>query len=288
MRIGERYRVLVVRAARRHGGRVPQPTHTPLDEAAERLAAAVSTGVPCPPVRDLIGRDDVAAAYAVQQLGTAARVASGARVVGRKIGLTSPAVQQQLGVDQPDFGVLFDDMQYVGGDTVPFNAVLQPRVEAELAFVLHDDLADGNLELDQVRAAVQYAIAALEICGSRIQDWDISFGDTVADNASAGAFALGPQRMTLDQVEPKDVSMAMTIDGQQVSTGTGVACLGDPLVALQWLARRARDFGEPLRSGQIVLSGALGPMRPVTPGAMVTATITGLGSVTVRFSKEDK
>jgi 2-keto-4-pentenoate hydratase len=248
----------------------------------------VSTGVPCPPVRDLIGRDDVAAAYAVQQLGTAARVASGARVVGRKIGLTSPAVQQQLGVDQPDFGVLFDDMHYVGGDTVPFDAVLQPRVEAEVAFVLQDDLADGNLELDQVRAAVQHAIAALEICGSRIQDWDISFGDTVADNASAGAFALGPQRMTLDQVEPKDVSMAMTIDGQEVSTGTGVACLGDPLVALQWLARRARDFGEPLRSGQIVLSGALGPMRPVTPGAVVTATITGLGSVTVHFSKGDK
>lgn len=286
LRIGERHGALVVRAARVDASSVPEPTHTHLDEAAERLASAAAAGTPCPPVRDLIGRDDVAAAYAVQQRGVAARVASGARVVGRKIGLTSLAVQKQLGVDQPDLGVLFDDMHHVDGDTVLYDAVLQPRVEAEVAFVLQDDLADGDLELDQARAAVQHAIAALEICGSRIQDWDISFGDTVADNASAGAFVLGPKRVSLDQIEPKNVSMAMTVDGREVSTGTGVACLGDPLVALQWLARQARDLGEPLRAGQIVLSGALGPMRPVTAGATVTATITGLGSVTVRFSKE--
>ena len=252
-------------------------------EAAARLQVAASTGIPCPPVRDLIGRDDLAAAYAVQQLITEARLADGATVVGRKIGLTSEAVQQQLGVDQPDFGILFDDMAYVGGDTVPFEAVLQPRAEAEIAFVLGEDLAEGPLDDAQVRAAIAYASPALEICGSRVQDWDISFGDTVADNASAGAYVIGPVRKRLAEFDPVAVEMTMSVDGEVVSTGTGAACLGDPVNAVVWLARQARELGEPLRAGQVVLSGALGPMRPVTPGASVTATISGLGSVSVSF-----
>jgi 2-keto-4-pentenoate hydratase len=180
-------------------------------------------------------RDDVEAAYAVQQQVTSERLADGAKV----------------------------------------------------AFILSADLAEGDLEIDQVRGAVQYAIAALEICGSRVRDWDISFGDTVADNASSGAFVLGPQRLTLDEVEPKDVSMVMAVTGQEESTGNGAACLGDPLLALQWLAHQARDLGEPLRAGQIVLSGALGPMRAVTPGAEVAAIISGLGRVTATFSNLD-
>lgn len=253
--------------------------------AADRLRLAAETGTPSAPVRDLIGRDDVAAAYAVQQRLTADRVAAGARVVGRKIGLTSSAVQEQLGVDQPDFGVLFDDMAYADGGAVPAAEVLQPRVEAEVAFVLKEDLAEGPLDLAQVRGAVEYAVAALEICGSRVADWDISFADTVADNASAGAYVLGTQRRTLDEVEPRDVTMSMSIDGAEVSTGSGAACLGDPLEAVVWLARQARTFGEPLRAGQVVLSGALGPMRPVAPGSTVTTTITGLGGVSVAFSE---
>jgi 2-keto-4-pentenoate hydratase len=254
-------------------------------EAAERLAAADRAGVPGPPVRDLIGSDDVAAAYAVQQRLTAARTATGARVVGRKIGLTSPAVQAQLGVDQPDFGVLFDDMAYADGDTVPAGRVLQPRVEAEVAFVLAADLEDGPLDREQVRAAIGSVNAALEICGSRVADWDITFGDTVADNASAGAFVLGADRLTLEDVEPREVAMSMTINDEVVSTGAGEACLGDPLEAVVWLARQARAFGEPLRAGQVILSGALGPMRPVGPGDRVTATITGLGAVSVVISE---
>lgn len=260
---------------------------TAVQEAADRLWAADRSGVPCPPVRDLIGRDDLPAAYAVQQRLTDRRVAAGARVVGRKIGLTSPAVQEQLGVDQPDFGVLFDDMAHADGDTVPFGAVLQPRVEAEIAFVLGHDLVEGALDAAQVRAAVDHAVAALEICGSRVAGWDISLGDTVADNASAGAYVLGSQRRTLADLEPRDVTMSMGIDGQVVSTGDGAACLGDPLQAVAWLARTARDFGEPLRAGQVVLSGALGPMRPVPPGASVRADISGLGGVSIRFSTED-
>jgi 2-keto-4-pentenoate hydratase len=255
-----------------------------IDEAAARLVAAATSGEPCPPVRDLIGRDDLAAAYAVQKRITEVRLAGGATVVGRKIGLTSEAVQQQLGVDQPDFGILFDDMAYADGAAVPVGTVLQPRIEAEIAFVLRDDLAEGPLDGEQVRGAIDYAVAALEICGSRVEGWDISFGDTVADNASAGAYVLGTEHKTLDEVEPKDVAMTMSIDGEEVSTGTGAACLGDPINAVVWLARQARDLGEPLRAGQVVLSGALGPMRPVEPGTTVVATITGIGSLSVSFS----
>jgi len=248
--------------------------------AAERLLTACSTGAPCPPVRDLIGSTDVAAAYAVQQRLTAVRLAAGSTVTGRKIGLTSTAVQEQLGVDQPDFGVLFSDMGHVGGDTVAADAVLQPRAEAEVAFVLADDLAEGPLDADQVRGAIDYAVAALEICGSRVADWDISFADTVADNASAGAYVLGPVRKPLDEFEPRSVTMTMTINGEVVSAGDGEACLGDPINAVVWLARKALELGEPLRAGQVVLSGALGPMRQVRPGDVVCADISGLGSVT--------
>jgi len=262
-------------------------TQTSVDrvaEAAARLQAAEAAREPTAPVRDLIGSDDVMAAYAVQTRLTEARLAAGAVVVGRKIGLTSQAVQQQMGVDQPDFGILFDDMAYADRATIPYAAVLQPRAEAEIAFVLKADLAEGDLDDAQVRAAIDYGVAALEICGSRIAGWDISFADTVADNASAGAYVLGSERRTLDEFDPKAVVMSMAINGEEVSTGTGAASLGDPVNAVVWLARQARELGDPLRAGQVVLSGAMGPMRPIAPGDTVTSTVTGLGSVSVTFS----
>lgn len=258
---------------------------TEVAAAADRLSRAADSGVPCSPVRDLIGRDDVAKAYAVQQVLTARRTESGARVVGRKIGLTSPAVQRQLGVDRPDFGVLFDDMAFRGGDTIPLDVVMQPRVEAEIAFVLGEDLAAGPLDAARVRQATEHVVAALEVCGSRIESWDISFGDTVADNASAGVFVLGPRRVTLAEVNPVEVEMSMTIDGQEVSTGNGAACLGDPVEAVVWLARTAKELGQPLRAGDVVLSGALGPMHSVVAGNVVKATLTGIGAVTVTFEE---
>lgn len=257
--------------------------HTAEAQAAERLHTAWRTRTACTPVRDLIGPTDLAAAYRVQERLTDSRVAGGATVVGRKIGLTSKAVQEQMGVDQPDFGVLFDDMAYPEGVTIPTGRLLQPKAEAEVAFVLKDDLIDGPLDLEQIRAAVDYAVAALEVCDSRIADWDIAFADTVADNASAGIYVLGTERRTLDQFDPVEVTMTMTINGAQVSAGNGAACLGDPLNAVVWLARAARDFGEPLRAGQLVLSGALGPMAPLAAGDEVEVQITGLGSVHARF-----
>jgi 2-keto-4-pentenoate hydratase len=254
--------------------------------AAERLIHAHFSGIPCPPVRDLIGSGDVAAAYLVQERLNAARAERGARVVGRKIGATSEAVQAQLGVDQPDFGVLFGDMAFGPDDEIPMSRLMQPKAEAEIAFVLADDLDEGPLDIGRIRGAVAYAVAALEIVDSRIAGWDITFGDTVADNASSGLYVLGAELRTLDEFEPAEVTMSMTIDGEEVSTGTGAACLGDPLKAVAWLAYQARTFGEPLRAGQVVLSGALGPMRPVEPGAVVVAEIIGLGTVTTRFSRE--
>ncbi|MFI6520698.1 2-keto-4-pentenoate hydratase [Spirillospora sp. NPDC050679] len=253
--------------------------------AAERLLEAARTGVPAAPVRDLIGSGG-AAAYAVQRRLTAARVAAGARIVGRKIGLTAPAVQAQLGVDQPDFGVLFDDMACERA--VPSDRLLQPRVETEIAFVLGADLADGPLDAAQARAAVAHAVAALEIVDSRIAGWDIGFSDTVADNASAGMYVLGSERVPLAGFEPASAAMEMRVDGEIAATGTGRDCLGDPLAALCWLARTARDLGDPLRVGQLVLSGALGPMVPVGPGAVVTATVTGLGGVTAVLTGRER
>jgi 2-keto-4-pentenoate hydratase len=259
---------------------------TRIDDAAQRLRAALSSGQPCAPVRDLIGTADARAAYQVQQLLNRDRLATGATVVGRKIGLTSPAVQRQLGVSQPDFGVLYDDMDVSGRSSIPMTGLLQPRIEAEIAFVLSADLAVGPLGLEQVRGAVSYAVAALEIVDSRIAGWDISFADTVADNGSSALFVLGERHVPLDDFEPVDASMEMTFDDEVVSKGNGAACLGDPLIALTWLARTARDFGEPLREGQLILSGALGPMAPVTPGVRVRARISGLGEVTATFEEK--
>ena len=266
----------------------PMPTsrasERDIDAAAQRLQQAAVSGVPCAPVRDLIGIDDVAAAYAVQSRIISDRVAAGAAVIGRKIGLTSPAVQQWLGVDTPDFGVLLDDMECTEDQLVPMDRLLQPRAEAEVAFVLSADLVEGPFTAASVRGAVDHVRAAIEIVDSRVSDWDIKLGDTVADNASSGLFVLGAGRRSLEDVEPVEVEMTMTCDGEQVSSGTGAACLGDPLNALAWLATAAAEYGEPLRAGQVVLSGALGPVHPVPPGAVVRADITGLGPVTARFS----
>jgi 2-keto-4-pentenoate hydratase len=256
--------------------------------AVNRLEQAAYTRVPCAPVRDLIGADDINLAYAVQRQLTERRLADGARVVGRKIGLTSPAVQKQLGVDRPDFGVLFDDMDVSGLPEVPSERLLQAKTEAEVAFVLGEDLVEGPLDVAQVRKAVAYATAALEIVDSRIAGWDISFGDTVADNASSGLFVLGERHLTLDEFEPVEVEMTLQLDGEQVSTGNGAACLGDPLIALSWLARTARDLGDPLRAGQVILSGALGPMVATPPGSVVAADLGPLGTVSATFSAEER
>ncbi|MFI6778220.1 2-keto-4-pentenoate hydratase [Nocardia sp. NPDC050412] len=255
--------------------------------AADRITGAIRELRPIPPVRDLIGVGDIALAYAVQEELIRRREAAGGVVVGRKIGLTSPAVQQQLGVDQPDFGVLLADMDVSGAAEIPSRKLLQPKAEAEVAFVLKSDMAEGELDDAQIRAAVDYAVAALEIVDSRIADWDITISDTVADNASSGLFVLAETRLRLDEFTPREVTMRMYADDELASEGTGAACLGDPLNALAWLARTAREYGNPLRAGQIILSGALGPMVPAPPGTRIRADIGPLGSVSATFSPKE-
>jgi 2-keto-4-pentenoate hydratase len=252
--------------------------------AAERLRDAQRTRVPCPPVRDLLPDTSVATGYAVQELLTRARVLDGGRVAGRKIGLTSQAVQAQLGVDQPDFGVLFEDMACPQDRPIDRGRLLQPRIEAEIAFVLAADL-DGDVDVAAARAAVGEVVPALEIVDSRIAGWDITFVDTVADNASSGLYVLGDSAGPLGDRDLTSVEMSMTrADGSVVSTGSGAACLGDPVNALVWLARTAAELGAPLRAGDVVLSGALGPMVPVAPGDAFAAELSGLGTVRASFT----
>ncbi|GAC51075.1 2-keto-4-pentenoate hydratase [Gordonia aichiensis] len=262
--------------------------HTAMTTMAfERLRSAYENAVPTGPVRDLVADRSTAGAYAIQQKIIAERIARGARMVGHKVGLTSLAVQRQLGVDQPDFGVLLDDMRREPDTPIDLSGLIAPRIEAEIAFVMREGLEDGVIDHSRVRGAVDHAVAALEIVDSRIENWDITFFDTVADNASSGLFVLGTQPRGLADFEPMATQMMMEVDGRPASTGTGADCLGDPLEALRWLATTLRDHGQPLRSGDVVLSGALGPMVAVTEGTTITASITGLGSVTAQFDSND-
>jgi len=277
------------------GATAQRSRHAAVAQAAERLANATATGVPTSPVRDLLGDSDQRIAYDVQDVLTAGRLAAGAKIVGRKIGLTSPAVQQQLGVRTPDTGILFDDMAVPNGATVPGGSLLQPKVEAEVAFVLAADLVGfgagsaldapvTEAERRAAAAAVDYAIAALEIVDSRVGDWSILITDTIADNASSGLYVLGETTAALADFAPVDVTMTLTKNGEPASTGNGAACLGDPLNALAWLARTQARFDAPLRAGELVLSGALGAMVTVTAGDTVVAELSTLGRVSVTFA----
>lgn len=264
----------------------PVPLEDKIRGAAFRLRTAMIERRPCAPVRHLLGTTDMSTGYAVQELLTASAVRDGRRTVGRKIGLTSPVVQQQLGVDQPDFGVLFDDMVRSETTTIDPSTLLQPKIEAEIAFVLSHDLDQPGPDCGDITSAVDHVVPALEIVDSRIADWDISIVDTVADNASSGLFVLGANRQPLDGLDLPSITMTLTANGEEVSHGTGAACLNDPLNALLWLANTARKFGTPLRAGDVVLSGALGPMVPVRPDTRYEAELSELGTVTALFGRE--
>ena len=256
-----------------------------VEEAASRIWQAYETGETCAPVRDLIGADDVEAAYAVQEINTTRWLAGGRRIVGRKIGLTSKAVQAQLGVDQPDFGMLYDDMLVESGASLPAGAVMQAKVEAEIALILNAPLTKENHSAEDIAAATGHAVAAIEIVGSRIANWDIKIVDTVADNASSGMFVLGSDEVPLSVFDPIECKMSMTKgDGTEVSSGSGAACLGSPLLAAAWLADTMVKVGRPLQAGDILMTGALGPMTGVNAGETYEAGIEGLGSVRVSFT----
>jgi 2-keto-4-pentenoate hydratase len=260
-----------------------------LHSIADALWAAQSHTpfVPVPPVREAIAAldgDAAANAYRVQRINTQRQIDAGARLVGRKIGLTSVSVQTQLGVDQPDFGMLFDHMSYGDGEEIPFALTQQPKVEAEIALVLSRDLMQERHTVADIIGATAYALPAIEVVGSRIAQWDIRFTDTVADNASSGLFVLGSRPVTLDAFDIVGCGMLMERAGDQVSVGAGAACLGNPLNAAVWLADKMVEVGAPLRAGDIVMTGALGPMCAAHPGDVFSAHIEGLGTVRALFS----
>lgn len=260
--------------------------HLDVVQAAAQLHEAACRGTPIPPLRDRVADFSPALAYAIQAHNTARALAAGRRLVGRKIGLTSPAVQRQLGVDQPDFGMLFADMAVGDAEPVARGRLIQPKVEAEIAFVLGKDLHFERHTYADILGAIDYCVPAVEIVDSRIADWRISLFDTVADNASSGLFVLGGNPVKPGGFDIGRCGMQMLEGDRVVSHGNARACLGNPMNAAVWLADMLVRVGQPLQAGDIVLTGALGPMvavdlqRPQT----FAVDIEGLGHVEASFA----
>lgn len=255
--------------------------------AADALLHAARTGQAIPPLRETYPHFDGDDAYAVQEVNTCRQLENGARLVGRKVGLTARSVQQQLGVAQPDFGMLFDHMAFQDGEPIGWSRLMQPKVEAEVALVLERDLPEPGVTVAEMLRATAFVLPAIEVVDSRIADWNIRFVDTVADNASSSAFVLGSTPVSLSGLDLRLAGMVMERKGDQVSLGAGAACLGHPMNAAVWLANTMASRGRPLRAGDIVLTGALGPMVAVQPGDAFEARIEGLGSVRAVFGEKE-
>lgn len=256
-----------------------------VETIAASLLQAEQTRQPIMPIREQLGSDaTVDDAYAIQELNTERALENGRRLVGRKIGLTSVAVQKQLGVDSPDFGMLFADMAYGDGEVIPQGLLIQPKVEAEIALVLKADLNQKQHTYADILSATDYALAAIEVVDSRIENWKISLLDTVADNASSAAYVLSSKPVKLQHVDLSNCQMTMTRRGEVVSQGIGKACLSNPLNAAIWLADEMVKRDRPLKKGDLVLTGALGPMVAAQSGDEFVVEIDGFGSVTAVFA----
>jgi 2-keto-4-pentenoate hydratase len=250
------------------------PTH---EDLALRLRNAYKLGA-IAPMRDGLDPKDAQGAYAIQALNTRVWKNAGRRVVGRKIGLTAKTVQAQLGVDEPDFGVLFEDMVLEDGGELQSSQVIQPKAEAEVALVLGREMHNARAGLHDVIAATAYVVPAIEIVDSRIADWKITFADTVADNGSSAFLVLGKTPVALSGLDLETCGMVLEQNRRVTSIGVGAACLGHPLAAAAWLIRTLSAAGETLQAGDIILTGALGPMVSIRPADVVSARIGGLGA----------
>ncbi|WP_067461391.1 2-keto-4-pentenoate hydratase [Actinomadura macra] len=257
-----------------------------VEKAAGTLLDAYASGTPLPPLTASYPDMSVADAYAIQFAQVSAWTSDGARIKGHKVGLTSAAMQRQLGVDQPDSGVLLDSMFLPENTPIDHGRFLQPRVEPEVAFVLGRPLRGPGVTAADAVAAVDFVLPALEVIDSRIADWRIALADTIADNASSGGVVLGTSPARLDAVDLVLGGCLLHRDGELIDTGAGAAVLGSPVNALVWLANVLGERGEGLEAGHVVLPGSITAAVPAAPGDVFTATFAGIGSVTARFGRE--
>ena len=250
---------------------------------ASELLEATETLEPVAPLRGRLEGMDVEDAYVVQTLQLDKHLADGRVLAGRKVGLTSLAMQQQLGVDSPDFGFFFEDMVHNEGARLAAGAFVSPKVEPEFGFVLKETLQGPGVTVEQARAAIGEVYAAIEIIDSRIADWDIKLVDTVADNASCGAIAVGTTPLPVSVEDLTNVACTLRINGEARESGTGEAVMADPVAPLAWLANVLGEQGVALEAGQLVLPGSFTKALPVVAGESATADFGDLGSLTINF-----
>jgi 2-keto-4-pentenoate hydratase len=254
-----------------------------LEALARELYESQQSRTPVAPLTERIPDLNVRQAYEIQSAGIRMRVEQGRRVVGKKIGLTSKAMQSLLGVYEADYGILLDDMVSLNGEMIPANRMLQPRCEGEIAFLLKKDLNGPGVMTSDVLLATEAVIPALEIVDSRVKDWKIRLIDTVADNASSSMLVLGNAFHHIDGLDLRLIGMVFQKNGEILSTGAGAAVLGHPASAVAWLANKLAEYEMPLKAGEIILSGAVTAASPVTAGDFFQAEFDRLGSVAVKF-----
>ncbi|MEU0838780.1 fumarylacetoacetate hydrolase family protein [Streptomyces sp. NPDC005962] len=254
------------------------------EEACRLLREAERSVAPIDPLTELMPGLEVADAYAVQRDNIARRLAAGATVVGHKVGLTAAAMRQLLGVDEPDFGQLLDDMVHRDGGTVPAARYCAPRIEPEICFRLAAPLRGPGVTVEDVLAATDAVAPALEIVDSRIRDWKITLADTVADNASSAGLVHGAWTPLAEAPDLATVVADLVVDGEPVASGSGREVLGHPAAAVAWLANTLAGFGTALEPGHLVLPGTMTGAPFVSPGQRVEARFSGLGPVSVTFT----
>ena len=254
-----------------------------ITQLGDELYAALTAGKTVSPLTSRGFDITIEDAYHIQQRMLARRIEKGEKVVGKKIGVTSKAVMNMLGVGQPDFGYLLDGMVYNEGESIPMESLIQPKAEGEIAFLLNKDLMGPGLTAADILAATEGVMACFEIVDSRIQDWKIKIQDTVADNASCGVFVLGDKLVDPKKVDLSMCGMVLEKNGEIAVTGAGAATMASPVNAMVWLANTLGRLGIGLNAGDIVLSGALGAMVPVQAGDSLRCTIGGIGGCSVRF-----
>src|SRR5688572_7031706 len=257
-----------------------------VESIATRLDTAWKTHTPIPPITESDGVTDVNTAYAIQTHWTNMRLERGEKIVGRKIGLTSKAIQEQLGVNEPDYGTLWQSSFYPAKDgtvNIPASDFLQPRIEGEVAFLIGKSLREPNITPEQILAATEACAMGIEIVASRIADWKIKLVDTIADNASYGGFTLGPWDKQLPEADLRALVMTIHHNGTLSAEGLGSAALGHPATSTAWLANKLLEFGVSLEPGDIVISGGITKMLPVKAGDEFMFSLTGQPSVTVTF-----